>query len=108
MFACNASLDCSIFVSEDFPGRRVGASVALCTNCEKLENWSANKMENDKDNAGEKIAATPIEQPHIFEFECTSRGFHEYRKIWVPRLGQKLSITTTCMPWPWLERFKLP
>ena len=44
MFACNASLDCSIFVSEDFPGRRVGASVALCMNCDKLENWSANNM----------------------------------------------------------------
>ena len=40
MFVCNASLDCSIFVSEDFPGRRVGASVALCMNCDKLENWS--------------------------------------------------------------------
>ena len=49
-------------------------------------------MENDKDNAGEKIAATPIEQPHVFEFECASRGFHEYRNIWVPRLKQKLSI----------------
>ena len=44
-------------------------------------------MENDKDNAGEKIAATPIEQPHVFKFECASRGFHEYRKIWVPRLS---------------------
>ena len=114
MFACNASLDCSIFVSEDFPGRRVGASVALCTNCEKLENWSANKMENDKDNAGEKIAATPIEQPHVFKFECASRGFHEYRKIWVPRLRQnflflmKSLMSTTCMPWPWLDPLKLP
>ena len=77
MFACNVSLDCSIFVSEDFPGRRVGASVALCMNCNKLKNWSANNMENDTDNAGEKIAATPIEQPHVFKFECASRGFHE-------------------------------
>ena len=92
MFACNASLNCSIFVSEDFPGRRIGASVALCMNCDKLENWSANNMENNTDDAEEDIATTPIEQPHVFKFECTSRGFQEYRKIWVPRLRQKLSI----------------
>ena len=66
MFVCNASLDCSIFVSEDFPGRRVGASVALCMNCDKLENWSANNTQNDTDNTEEEIAATPVEQPHIF------------------------------------------
>ena len=66
MFACNASLDCSIFVSEDFPGRRVGASVALCMNCDKLENWSANNMQNDTDNTEEEMAANPVEQPHIF------------------------------------------
>ena len=113
MFACNVSLDCSIFVSEDFPGRRVGASVALCMNCDKLENWSANNMENDTDNAGEKIAATLIEQPHVFKLECASRGFHEYRKIWVPRFRQnflflmKKLMSTTCMPWPWLDSLKL-
>ena len=92
MFACNSSLDCSIFFSEDFPGRRAGASVALCMDCDKLENWSANNTENNTDNTEEEIAATPIEQPHVFKFECASRGFHEYRKIWVPRLRQKLSI----------------
>ena len=59
MFVCNASLDCSIFVSEDFPGRRVGASVALCMNCDKLENCIANNTENDTDNAEEEISATP-------------------------------------------------
>ena len=60
--------------------------------CEKLENWSVNNTENDKENAEEDISTTPIEQPHVFEFECASRGFHEYRNIWVPRLKQKLSI----------------
>ena len=39
-----------------------------------------------------QIATTPIEQPNVFKFECASRCFHEYRKIWVPRLRQKLSI----------------
>ena len=92
MFACNSSLDCSIFVSKDFPGRRAGASVALCMDCDKLENWSANNTENNTDNAEQDIATTPIEQPHAFKFKCASRRFHEYRRIWAPRLKQKLSI----------------
>ena len=71
-FVCNASLDCSIFVSEDFPGRTVGASVALCMNCDKLENWSANNTENNTDNAEEVIATTQIEQKHVFKFECAT------------------------------------
>jgi hypothetical protein len=89
MFACNSSLDCSIFASKDFPGRRTGAFVSLCMNSDNFENWSANNTENNTDNAEEEIAATPIEQPLVFKFECALRGFHEYRKVWVPR--QKLS-----------------
>ena len=80
MFACNSSLDCSIFVSKDFPGRRAGASVALCMDCDKLENWSANNTENNTDNAGQDIATTPIEQPHAFKFECDSRAFLRVKK----------------------------
>ena len=49
MLACNSSLDCSIIASEDFPGWKTDASVALCTDCDKLENWKENDTRSDEE-----------------------------------------------------------
>ena len=29
---------------------------------------------------------------HDLVIDCASRGFHEYRKIWLPKLGQRLTV----------------
>ena len=36
-FACNSSLDCSVFASESFPGWTAGSRVALCKECDDLK-----------------------------------------------------------------------
>ena len=41
-FACNSSLDCSVFTSESFPRWTAGSRVALCKECDDLEKWKKN------------------------------------------------------------------
>ena len=113
MFACNSSLDCSIFVIEDFPGRRARASVALCMDCDKLENWSANNTEINTDNAEEDIATTPIEHPHVLNLSAlqgvsTGTERFEHRDTENFLFFMKSRMSTTFMPWPWLDSLKLP
>lgn len=38
----------------------------------------------------EQVMGTSDE--HTLSIDCASRGFHEYRKIWSPKCGQKLTI----------------
>ena len=85
-------------VEEDgIAGWQMGSAVALCHNC----------CDNGRDNAGisnllesdqpshsqgensQSIASSSLPQ---VQFDCASRGFHEYRQIWNPRIGQKLDI----------------
>ena len=47
MFACNFSLNCSVFASGSFPGWTVGSCVALSKECDDLEKW---KEKAEKEN----------------------------------------------------------
>ena len=98
IFICNRNPSCHVQVEEDgIAGWQMGSAVALCHNC----------CDNGRDNAGisnllesdqpshsqgetsQSIASFSLRQ---VQFDCASRGFHEYRQIWNPRIGQKLDI----------------
>lgn len=92
-FACNRSLECSIPASEDYPGWKECKKVALCLKCDKEEHKSIEKQTEQTDDPNlqgfeEEEAGTDYK----LVIPCASRGFHEYRKIWSPKLGQKLIV----------------
>ena len=66
---CNRNSDCSSAVSEEHPGWKMGMCVSLCKTC-------------TPGNSGKTK----------FQIPCASRGFHKYREIWKPTLGQNLSV----------------
>ena len=91
-FACNSSLDCSVFAFEIFPGWTADSRVALCKECNDLEKWKENdENENDTD-VGNHENDDCQRQEDSFVFDCASRGFHECRRGWAPRMGHKLSV----------------
>ena len=51
-FACNSSLDCSVFAPESFPGWTAGSRVALCKECDDLEKWKENGEKEDVTDVG--------------------------------------------------------
>ena len=69
MPVCNRNSDCSSAVSEEHPGWRMGRCVSLCKKCTPLKSGKTK-----------------------FQIPCASRGFHQYREIWSPSLGQNLSV----------------
>lgn len=84
--------------SESYPGW-TECKVALCMKCEKEEHasfYQDHHLEDGKDY--NKSEAQELEDLHLTSddhdlvIDCASRGFHEYRKIWLPKLGQRLTV----------------
>ena len=102
VFACNRSLDCSIPVSEEYPGWLECKTVALCFKCDKEEYPvdfelpdSTDEGVSQQDETADKEQKEQVmgtSDEHELSIDCASRGFHEYRKIWSPKYGQKLTI----------------
>ena len=79
VFICNRNLDCHVPVEEDsLPGWLMGKQVALCHACNSARSVS---KETAKSSDGLK-----------FEMKCASRGFHVYRTVWKPKVGEKLQM----------------
>ena len=82
----------------------MGSCVALCHACHKARNYLP--MDNNGESSGinpgteDTQESNPSTFPLIlsskglrkFEINCASRGFHVYREIWNPRIGEKLEI----------------
>ena len=93
-FVCNKSLERSIFVDESYPGRKQAESVALCRTCDGQEMYSIDDNDDQDDAELEENNGTAesMENKEHFEIKCGSRGFHQYRKFWTPRLSEKLEV----------------
>ena len=90
-FACNSSLDCSVFASENFPGWPAGSRVALCKECDDFEKWKENDKKDNATDVRNHENGVCQRQEDSFVPDCASRGFHEYRRVWVARMGHRLS-----------------
>lgn len=76
VFICNRSLDCHVAVEEDsFTGWEAGRKVAICHPCKRKQSSESSKC---------------LKQ---FEMPCASRGYHVYREIWKPALGEHLQMS---------------
>ena len=79
-FICNRSLDCHVPVDENsISGWRIGCQVAFCHPCNTI---SESAVQNGASQYGVKK----------FEIHCASRGFHVYREVWRPVLGEFLEM----------------
>ena len=91
-FACNCSLDCSVFASENLPGWTAGSHVVLCKECDDLEKWKENDEKENATHVGNHENGDCQRQEDSFVFDCALRGFYEYRRAWAPRMGHRLSV----------------
>ena len=89
-FVCNKNFNCSVFASESLPGWQAGKSVALCKPCDAEEMGANEKEATEFDTEDANGQANDLTDRFIVA--CASRGFHEYRKIWKPKLGQRLRV----------------
>ena len=90
-FACNRSLKCSVPASENYPGWKECTKVALCFKCDKEEHTTDyQQQDSSEEKENEEVAGTSDNVELVIH--CASSGFHEYRKIWSPKFGQKLNI----------------
>ena len=85
---CNASFDCSVFASEEYPGWTAGKSVALCKSCDsgiaitdQTTEVEVEIIEHDTDTKEGEISVP-----------CASRGFYHYHTIWKPKVNQHLDV----------------
>ena len=77
-------------VEEDgIAGWQMGSAVAGRDNA-----GISNLLESDQPShpQGENSHIIAFSSLRQVQFDCASRGFHEYRQIWNPRIGQKLNI----------------
>ena len=91
-FACNSSLDCSVFASESFPGWTAGSRAALCKECDDLETLKENDEKENATDVGNHEDGDCQRQEDSFVFDSASRGFHEYRRFWAPRMRHRFSV----------------
>ena len=56
-----------------------------CVGCESIQ-----QQDSSEEKENEEVAELSNDVELVIE--CTSRGFHEYRKNWSPKFGQKLNI----------------
>ena len=87
---------------EDEEGWQMGSRVAFCHTCRNTrENNRPNISESrrvspENEDVAENNPSTPptssLQGFRQFEIDCASRGFHVYREIWNPRIGDKLEI----------------
>ena len=102
-FVCNRGIKCSIPASEDYPGWKSGSSVALimwsvrrerkvCTrsNCLLQETHDHHGFLEGETDDSDSVKLSP--EGTSFSLACASRDFHEYRKIWTPRINQQLIV----------------
>ena len=79
-FICNRSLDCHVPVDENsISGWHIGRQVAFCHPCNTI---SESAVQNGASQYGAKK----------FEIHCASHGFHVYREVWGPVLGESLEM----------------
>ena len=89
--ACKRSLNCSVSASENYPGWKECTKVALCFKCNKEEHpTDYQQQDSSEEKENEEVAELSNDVELVIQ--CTSRGFHEYRKNWSPKSGQKLNI----------------
>ena len=93
-FVCNKSLECSIFVDESYLGWKQAQSVALCKTCDGQEMYSIDDNDDEDDAKVEENNGTTdlMENKEHFEIKCGSRGSHQYRHFWTPKLNEKLEV----------------
>ena len=87
---------------EDEEGWQMGSRVAFCHTCRNTrENNRPNISESrrvspENEDVAENNPSTPptssLQGLRQFEIDSASRGFHVYREIWNPRIGEKLEI----------------
>ena len=95
-FVCDRGLNCSIPVSENYPGWEAGKCVALCYGCDKKEKYAEpSEVDPDPEQPEDKIEIdtdSEQEESPSFEIKCASRGYHEYPKIWGPKDNEQLAV----------------
>ena len=69
-----------------------GSRVALCKECDDLEKWKENDEKENAADVGIHENGDCQRQEVSFVFDCASRGFHEYRRVWALRMGHRLSV----------------
>ena len=102
IFICNRNPNCHVSVGEEEEGWQMGLRVALCHPCHNARNNLPNNGESSVINpgTGNTQESNPFTSPPTssleglrkFEIDCASRGFHVYREIWNPGIGEKLEI----------------
>ena len=102
IFICNRNPNCHVSVGEEEEGWQMGLRVALCHPCHNARNNLPNNGESSVINpgTGNTQESNPFTSPPTssleglrkFEIDCASWGFHFYREIWNPRIGEKLEI----------------
>ena len=97
-FVCNRGIWCSVPASEEYPGWKCGSSVALCNNCDKKEAYATADIiaevekEETSDSETNAFSGKESAEETLFWLACASSSFHEYRKIWAPRINQQLVV----------------
>ena len=59
---------------------------------EKDYNKSEAQDQSEVEGAQELEDLQGTSDDHDLVIDCASRGFHEYRKIWLPKLGKRLTV----------------
>ena len=63
----------------------------MCFKCDKEERATDYQQQDpSEEKENEEVAGTSDDVELVIH--CASRGFHEYRKMWLPKFGQKLNI----------------
>lgn len=97
---CNKTLDCSVPVSEDFPGWKMCQKTSLCKDCD-LKKFKNTESESKSDEevsivqvckSEEKMEKDVEPEGEFLKIRCASRGYHVYREIWRPKMGQSLIV----------------
>ena len=83
------SLECSIFAPETHPGWKAGKSIALCKSCDQKEYVLVEDGVDQELNEG---LTDDEDEEESIEFDCASRGYHVYRKVWLPKKKDKLIV----------------
>ena len=64
----------------------------LCKECDDLEKWKENNEKENATDVGNHENGDCQRKEDSVVFDCASRGFHEYRRVWAPRMGHRLSV----------------
>ena len=97
---------------DKIPGWQMGLQVALCHTCNTAQEGADRALQNSHEKEESESEShlqhcCPVPENSVqnnpssssslqglkqFAFDCASHGFHVYRDVWSPRIGQQLDI----------------